>query len=295
MPVVSGISLWLVGLTIAYSDSPRSTWGRINSFIFSDEFKEAETAKLMSLPIDSVVILAAMLDKMKVEQIGELRIFQCLSAKLIQFESQLSDKDKTIAAQALIQKLKSAPDFDRLYRAQMLASSNVPMVKAVVTPIILPLQVQANTAPKPPLSFYNLGNHQEIRFSVYSNQHPHAEFYLEVSSQPQPEIKIQHSLTSYEEDADAAKKWGHPAGEWVTRSLTPKDMEVLEKFLTTFRARGAHPLSRTGEHPAMNFCLVTKRMDKNGFTSSGNGQTESYNPSEEAMRDFIKNFIGYGN
>ena len=43
----------------------------------------------------------------------------------------------------------------------------------------------------------------------------------------------------------------------------------------------------------MEFDLITYRMAKEGFMRSDIDKKEFYNPSEDAERDFIKNFIGY--
>jgi len=153
------------------------------------------------------------------------------------------------------------------------------------------LQAQNTKPDKPPLSFYSLGKDQQIRFFVFT-QHPPAQFHLEVSTQPQPQVKIMLDLTSNPASADNEKLWGHPANEWISRPLAAKDVQTLENFLTTFRARGEFAPAASSGHPAMHFELITKRKAKEGFMRSDIDKQEFYNPSEEAMRDFIKNFIG---
>jgi hypothetical protein len=155
-----------------------------------------------------------------------------------------------------------------------------------------PLQAQADTTTKKPLSFYGLGNDQEIRFSVCTN-HPPASFGVEVSTQPQPQAKIRLLMNSSMQIIAAEKIWGHPAGEQVTRSLTPADLQTLESFLTAARSRGSLPPPALSGRPAIAFARISYHTIQNGFKHADIDRKEFYTPSEEAERDFIKNFIGF--
>jgi len=159
-----------------------------------------------------------------------------------------------------------------------------------------PLQAQTDHPTKTPLSFYGLGNDQAIRFFV-STKHTHWGAFLcfevEVSDQPQPVAKIRLCINDSMLIPQVEKAWGHHAEEQVTRSLTPADLQTLENFLTIHRARGALAPPALSGRPAMEFDLITYRMAKEGFMRSDIDKKEFYNPSEDAERDFIKNFIGY--
>jgi hypothetical protein len=160
-----------------------------------------------------------------------------------------------------------------------------------------PLQAQTETTTKTPLSFYGLGNDQAIRFLVNA-KHTHygaafVSFEVEVSDQPQPEAKIRLCINASMIVPQVEKEWGHHVGEKVTRSLTPGDLQTLENFLTAARARGALSPPALSGHPAIRFSLITQRMAKEGFKRSDIDKNEFYNTSEEAERDFVKNFIGF--
>jgi hypothetical protein len=158
--------------------------------------------------------------------------------------------------------------------------------------ITSPLHAQTDTASKAPLSFHSLGNDQSIRFSVWTDK-PQACFDVEVSTQPQPQAKIRLCISASMQIRKAEQVWGHPAGEQITRSLTSADLQTLENFLTASRARGELPPPALSGHPAMEFNLITNRMGKEGFIRPDIDKKEFYAPSEEAERDFIKNFIGF--
>ena len=154
------------------------------------------------------------------------------------------------------------------------------------------LQAQTDHIAKTALSFYGLGNDQEISFSVCTN-HPQASFDVEVSTQPQPQVKIRLCLSSSVQIVTAEKIWGHPAGEQVTRSLTPADLQTLEKFLAAHRAKGEVQPSALSGQPTMAFTRVTYRTNQEGHLHADTDRKEFYPVSEAAQRDFIKNFIGF--
>jgi hypothetical protein len=166
--------------------------------------------------------------------------------------------------------------------------------------IVMASHLHAQTAgetAKTQLSFSGLGKDQEIRFFV-STKHAHfgaafLRFEVEVSNQPQPEAKIRLCINASMIVPQVEKEWGHHVGEQITRPLSPEDLQTLENFLTSYRAKGAVPPPSSSGHPAMEFNLITNRMAKEGFIRPDIDKREFYNPSEEAERDFIKNFIGF--
>jgi hypothetical protein len=159
------------------------------------------------------------------------------------------------------------------------------------------LQAQTDKNAKMPLSFYDLGNDQTIRFFVGAEHTRFSAaplcFEVEISSQPRPEARIRLYINASMLIPKVEKEWGHHVEEQVTRSLTPEDLQTLENFLTIHRARGTLPPTALSGHPAMEFDLITKRMAKDGFMRPDIDKKEFYNPSEKAEQDFIKNFIGF--
>jgi hypothetical protein len=153
------------------------------------------------------------------------------------------------------------------------------------------LHAQTDQASRTPLSFYGLGSGQEIRFTVYTN-YPPASFGVEVSAQP-PQAKIRLLMNSSIQIVAAEKIWGHPAGETVTRSLTPADLQTLETFLAAHRAKGAVQAPALSGQPAMAFTRITYRTNEQGHLHADPDRKEFYPVSEQAQRDFIKNFIGF--
>jgi hypothetical protein len=126
---------------------------------------------------------------------------------------------------------------------------------------------------------------------VYTD-HPHAQFYVEVSAHPHPQAKIRLDMNSSMLIGAGEKLWRHPAGEQVIRSLTQEDMRTLEKFLITFRSKGAVPPPALSGQPVMAFWRNTYRINQEGNLYADTDRKDFYPASEAAMRDFIKNFIG---
>jgi len=151
--------------------------------------------------------------------------------------------------------------------------------------------LQANIASKTPLSFFDLRNGQSIRFCVCTDKPP-ASFLVEVSSKPQPQVKIQLLVTATFYLRKVEKMWGHHAGEEVTRPLTPEDLQKLEKFLMAYRSKGRAEAPASSGKPMMVFEFVVTRTNKEGFKRPDVDGSEFYNCSKELERDFVKNFIG---
>lgn len=122
--------------------------------VMIDEFINAEErAKLHALPIESVEILTERLNQLNIDSPGELRVFECLSSKVEQFNSALTHKAKAAALAAL--KAKTNDHNSRLHshRLQLFeavsqheASASSP---AVTTPTTSPT-VQQPSPPKTP-------------------------------------------------------------------------------------------------------------------------------------------------
>jgi hypothetical protein len=189
-------------------------------------------------------------------------------------------------------------------RASQRKGSKTYLLAAIVSSVCLAatgpislLQAQTAEATKAPLSFYGLGNDQAIGFDV-GTRHAHfgaafLSFTVGVFDQPQPEAKIRLRINASMIIPKIEKEWGHHVGETVTRSLTPADLQTLEKFLTVHRAKGAMPPPTLSGPPTIEFDLITYRTDKDGVKRPDIDKKELYPVSEEAERDFIKNFIGY--
>ena len=159
-----------------------------------------------------------------------------------------------------------------------------------------PLQAQTDKTSAAPLSFKNLGTDQAIKFFVSAKHTPFSVapvvFEVEISGQP-PEAKIRLLINASMQISEAEKAWGHHVNEKITRSLKAEDLQTLENFLNDHRAKGALARPSSTTSPAMEFDLVNYRMAKEGFKHSEVGQKEFYNPSEDAERSFVKNFIGF--
>ncbi len=111
--------------------------------------------------------------------------------------------------------------------------------------------------------------------------------------QPQPQAKIRLYMSSSIQIEEAEKIWGHPAGEQVTRSLTPVDLQTLESFLTAHRAKGVVPPPAVSGNEAMTFEQSTYRPNREGHLHADIDRNEYYPVLDAVQRDFIKNFIGF--
>ncbi len=123
--------LWAIPM-VSRSEQPPSIREQLDTFMFSEEFKADEIAKLQALPMGAVAILTSMLDKAKTDDPDEARIFYCLAKKFIQHENDLPAKERTQTAQVLIQKLKAAPISARKWKALPLRASMVAEIKAAL-------------------------------------------------------------------------------------------------------------------------------------------------------------------
>lgn len=105
---------------------------KISEFIYSDEFKAPEIAKLKSLPKEAVVVLAEILNKKKVSETDELRIYKCLASKFIQHEDELSASERDIATDALLSKLGGTYLPDRSFRVNALKGVKSPQLLRII-------------------------------------------------------------------------------------------------------------------------------------------------------------------
>ena len=153
-------------------------------------------------------------------------------------------------------------------------------------------RVQAESPTQMHLSFRDLKTDQEIRFTLYS-KNPWSAFNVTVIAQPKPKVTIELRHSSNVRLRGAEKLWGHPAGELVTRTLTPADLQVLEDFLATYRAKGAVPSPGNPKNPTMAFERYTYSTLPNGHLHADPDLREFFPLSEETQQKFIHDFIGF--
>jgi len=96
----------------------------IDEFILADEFKATEREKLRLLPVETVELLTERLNHLESDSPGELRIFECLVIKVMQFESVLTPTGKAAALAALKAKMTNENSQFHSHRLRLYESAS---------------------------------------------------------------------------------------------------------------------------------------------------------------------------